>query len=249
MEWFSLAHTSQLWLFFILVFGIIVLPGMDMAFVLGSTLVDGRRGGVAALAGIVAGGVAHTAMEPLLARFAASTAVHDRNGALLRLTLAADGTYRLPVTLGQVSPKLVEAVLLYEDRQFFRHPGVNGWSLLRGASALGEVRDQASRPWGATFRRGLLTCLLNPKAYLFMIAVYPQFARPEHGSMAVQALAMGAIIALTQAAVYGAVALGAVRLRDWLRGSGRAQVLAGQSVGVVLLLGAAWSLAQAFGFH
>ena len=48
-----------------LVLGIIALPGMDMAFVLGSTLVDGRRGGLAALAGIVAGGVAHTAMAAL----------------------------------------------------------------------------------------------------------------------------------------------------------------------------------------
>jgi threonine/homoserine/homoserine lactone efflux protein len=219
MEWFSLAHTpqlSQLWLFFILVFGIIVLPGMDMAFVLGSTLVDGLKGGVAALAGIVVGGVAHTAMAALGVGLALQAVPQ-----LLTVMLVAGALY-----LGWI-----------------------GWSLLRGASALGEVRDQASRPWGATFRRGLLTCLLNPKAYLFMMAVYPQFARPEHGSLAVQAVAMGTIIALTQTAVYGAVALGAVRLRDWLRGSGRAQVLAGQSVGGVLLLGAAWSLAQAFGFH
>jgi threonine/homoserine/homoserine lactone efflux protein len=216
MEWFSLAHTSQLWLFFVLVFGIIVLPGMDMAFVLGSTLVDGLRGGVAALAGIVAGGVAHTAMAALGVGLALQAVPQ-----LLTVMLVAGALY-----LGWI-----------------------GWSLLRGASALGEERDQASRPWGATFRRGLLTCLLNPKAYLFMIAVYPQFARPEHGSMAVQAVAMGALIALTQAAVYGTVALGAVRVKAWLRGSGRAQVLAGQSVGAVLLLGAAWSLAQAFGFH
>lgn len=219
MEWFSLAHTpqlSQLWLFFVLVFGIIVLPGMDMAFVLGSTLVDGLKGGVAALAGIVVGGVAHTAMAALGVGLALQAVPQ-----LLTVMLVAGALY-----LGWI-----------------------GWSLLRGASALGEVRDQASRTWGATFRRGLLTCLLNPKAYLFMIAVYPQFARPEHGSMAVQAVAMGALIALTQVGVYGAVALGAVRVKAWLRGSGRAQVLAGQSVGLVLLLGAAWSLVQAYGFH
>jgi len=216
MDWFSLAHASHLWLFFVLVFGIIVLPGMDMAFVLGSTLVDGLKGGVAALTGIVFGGVAHTAM----AAFGVGLAL-QAVPQLLTVMLAAGALY-----LGWI-----------------------GWSLLRGASALGEVRDQASRPWGATFRRGLLTCLLNPKAYLFMIAVYPQFARPEHGSMAVQAVVMGALIALTQAAVYGAVALGAVRVKAWLRGSGRAQVLAGQSVGGVLLLGAAWSLVHSFGLY
>ena len=214
MDWFSLTHASQLWLFFVLVFGIIVLPGMDMAFVLGSTLVDGRKGGGAALAGIVVGGVAHTAMAALGVGLALQAVPQ-----LLTVMLVAGALY-----LGWI-----------------------GWSLLRGASALGEVRDHASRPWGAAFRRGLLTCLLNPKAYLFMIAVYPQFARPEHGSMAVQAVAMGAIIAATQAAVYGVVVIGADRARQFLRGSGRGQVLAGQAVGVLLMAGSAWMVWQGMG--
>lgn len=207
MEILILSDLSHLWLFFVLVLGIIALPGMDMAFVLGSTLVDGRKGGVAALAGIVAGGAAHTAMAALGVGLALQTVPQ-----LLTAMLVAGALY-----LGWI-----------------------GWSLLRGASALGEVHDQASLPWGATFRRGLLTCLLNPKAYLFMLAVYPQFARPEHGSMEVQAVAMGAIIALTQAAVYGAVALGADRARQFLRASGGGQVLAGQAVGLLLMAGAAW---------
>ena len=38
----SLAH---LWLFFLMVLGIIVLPGMDMAFVLASSLKGGRGAG------------------------------------------------------------------------------------------------------------------------------------------------------------------------------------------------------------
>ena len=39
------------WLYAVLVFGIIVLQGMDMAFVLASTLVDSRRSGAVAMAG------------------------------------------------------------------------------------------------------------------------------------------------------------------------------------------------------
>ncbi len=58
-------HVEELWLFFALVFGIVVLPGLDMAFVLGSTLAGGRRRGFAALAGIVAGGVCHVVMTAL----------------------------------------------------------------------------------------------------------------------------------------------------------------------------------------
>ncbi|MCC6172579.1 MAG: penicillin-binding protein 1C [Gammaproteobacteria bacterium] len=87
--------------------------------------------------------VAHVApREPLLARFPASTAVHDRHGALLRLTLAADGRYRLPLPLERISPKIVAAVLLHEDQRFFRHPGVDGAALLRGAWRSFVVRDR-----------------------------------------------------------------------------------------------------------
>ena len=52
--------SHSLWVFFALPFGIIVLPGMDMAYVLGNALSGGLRRGLAAVAGIVAGGVCHT---------------------------------------------------------------------------------------------------------------------------------------------------------------------------------------------
>jgi len=52
-------HYAHLWLFFLMVLGIIVLPGMDMAFVMASSLTGGRRAGLFAVGGIVAGGVCH----------------------------------------------------------------------------------------------------------------------------------------------------------------------------------------------
>lgn len=62
-----------------------------------------------------------------------STAVLDREGRLLRLSLAADERYRQWVPLEEISPTLVEAVLIYEDAWFRHHPGVNPISLVRGA--------------------------------------------------------------------------------------------------------------------
>ncbi|HEY5780851.1 MAG TPA: penicillin-binding protein 1C [Lysobacter sp.] len=62
-----------------------------------------------------------------------STAVHDDHDRLLRLTTAADQRYRLWVPLADISPTLVDAVLLHEDAWFRRHPGVNPVSLARGA--------------------------------------------------------------------------------------------------------------------
>lgn len=62
-----------------------------------------------------------------------SKAVYDREGTLLRLTLAADQRYRLKTPLSSVSPHLIEATLAYEDRHYFSHPGVNPFSLGRAA--------------------------------------------------------------------------------------------------------------------
>lgn len=62
-----------------------------------------------------------------------SRAVYARDGRLLQLTLAADGRYRLWVPLREMSPVLVEATLLHEDRRFRLHPGVDPASLLRSA--------------------------------------------------------------------------------------------------------------------
>jgi penicillin-binding protein 1C len=64
-----------------------------------------------------------------------SSAVYDRQGRLLRLGLAADQLYRLWTPLAEIAPPLVEATLLYEDRQFFRHPGVDPVALVRAAFA------------------------------------------------------------------------------------------------------------------
>lgn len=70
---------------------------------------------------------------PLARAFPQSTAIYDDAGHLLRLTLASDGQYRLWVPLDDMSPQLVDAVLMHEDRWYRWHPGFNPWGLLRGA--------------------------------------------------------------------------------------------------------------------
>lgn len=73
--------------------------------------------------------------EPLAERIASSTAIFDRQGRLLRLTLASDHQYRLWTPLENIAPELVEALLLHEDQHFYRHPGVNVASLVRAAAS------------------------------------------------------------------------------------------------------------------
>ena len=198
---------AHLWLFFLMVFGIIVLPGMDMAFVLASSLKGGRRSGMLAVAGIVAGGVVHVAASGL------------GIGLLLQLV-----------------PGLFNAILL-AGAAYVAWIGI---SLLRSASLAGALPQArgAGTPW-ATFRQAVVTCLLNPKAYLFMFAVFPQFLRPQQGALWAQILVMGIIIALTQAAVYGAVALAAGSAGTGLGGRPRLQGAVVRAAGAMLMAGAA----------
>lgn len=64
-----------------------------------------------------------------------SRMVLAENGELLRMTLARDGQYRLWVPLERIAPAMIEALLLKEDRHFYRHPGVDPTALVRAAMA------------------------------------------------------------------------------------------------------------------
>jgi len=61
-----------------------------------------------------------------------STVLLDREGGLLAAKIAADEQWRFPK--GDSLPtKYVQALLLFEDKHFFYHPGVNPLSMLRAA--------------------------------------------------------------------------------------------------------------------
>lgn len=83
---------------------------------------------------------------PLRQDLPLSSAVYDRDGRLMRLTLAADQQYRVWTPLEQVSPEFVAALLLHEDRRFHAHPGVDPAALAR--AVLGTLRGH--RQGGST---------------------------------------------------------------------------------------------------
>lgn len=202
---------APLAVFAVLVFGIIVLPGMDMAFVAASALLGGRPAGFAAVGGIVAGG-----------------AVHVAAGALgLGLLL-------------QHAPAAFNALLLAGAAYLFWL----GLGLLRSSSALLVIGPAAPRGAWQTFGRAAATCLLNPKAYVFTVAVVPPFLRVAPEAIVGRVVALGAIVTLTQAAVYGAVVVGATGLRGWLADSASRQVAAARAVGALFVAMAAWTLWQ-----
>jgi len=197
-----MSHAADLLLFAALVFGIIVLPGLDMAFVMGSSLTAGRRHGMAAVAGVVAGAACHVAMTTL------------GIGVLLKV---------MPIAFN---------ALLLAGALYIAWIGI---SLLRADSAFSiQTQGGAASAW-VTFRRGALTCLMNPKACLFMLAVFPQFLHAEYGPLWSQSLVLWLIIAITQLAVYGGLALAAAQARGWLVRRPDAGMVTARVVGVVLI--------------
>ena len=198
-------YSAQLWLFFALVFAVVILPGLDMAFVLASSLVGGRSHGLVAVAGLVAAGICHVIAGAL------------GIGVLLK-----------------VVPSAFNAVLLLGAL----YVAWIGWSLLRSREGFGTVQDTARRTHRATFRQAVMTNLLNPKAYMFMLAVFPQFLRVEYGPVWKQATVLGLIIAATQIGVYGTLALIAGQARGWLQSRPAAGLALNRGVGTVLVLAA-----------
>lgn len=197
-----MTYSENLWLFFLLVSGIIVVPGMDMVFVLASSLSGGRKAGLSATFGIMAGGLVHT----LYAALGVGVLLH-------------------------VAPNLFNGLLVVGAA----YVAWIGWQLFRSSIVIDDVGNLDRRGLLARFRQGALTSLMNPKAYLFMLAVFPQFLRPEFGPLWRQTVVMLLMIWVTQLAVYGGLALAAARSRDALISSPAATRFIGRAAGVLLV--------------
>ena len=114
----------------------------------------------------------------------------------------------------------------------------------RGARAAATTPPaDGARP----FRTALLISLMNPKAYLFMLAVFPQFLRPEFGPLWRQAAVMVLMIWATQLVVYGGLAVAAARGREVLVGSPQATRLVGRMSGLLLITVAIVTLWRGWG--
>jgi threonine/homoserine/homoserine lactone efflux protein len=116
-----------------------------------------------------------------------------------------------------------------------------GFSLMRSSIVIDAVPEAERRRLWVIFSQGTITCLLNPKAYLFTLSVYPQFLRPIYGPLWAQALVMGVLGILMQLVIYGGMALAASRVRAFLVNSPKVTIWIGRIAGLLFIAVAVFS--------
>src|ERR1700712_4957099 len=159
-----MAGTQHLWLFIVSGLPLHTAPGPDSLFIMARSASQGWRAGVVACWGVGSGVCVHV--------FAAALG--------LSALLAASATAFTVV-------KVVGAAYLVWI----------GIGMLRQRARAGEVAvvDAAPRaiPYGAIFRQGFLTNVLNPKVALFFLAFVPQFIAPDAHSKPLAFIVLGVI--------------------------------------------------------
>ncbi len=203
-----MTYTENIWLYTALLFGIIIVPGMDSLFVLANSLTGGRKLGLAAVAGIMLGGVFHTVFGAVGV------------GVILKL-----------------APRLFTVMLVAGAG----YMAWIGYTLVKSSIRVDAVGKATSRSLGVAFRQGAITCMLNPKAYLFVIAVYPQFIKPAYGPIWTQALVMGVLTAFMQFSIYGGLAVAAGKSRDLLIANPMTTMWIGRGVGLAFIIAAGFT--------
>ena len=104
-----------------------------------------------------------------------------------------------------------------------------------------DIRDETQAGSFASFGRGLVTNLLNPKAAVFYVAILPGFIDPAGGGLVWQNIQLVGVYVATATAVHAAIVLMAARLRGNFAG-GAAQRLVRRVLAVLLAIVALWLL-------
>lgn len=149
---------------------LVLLPGPDSLLVLGNSLFEGRRAGWVTAGGCFAGNIVHAG-------------------------LAAAGVSALVAA----SPALFDALRL-AGAGYLAWIGVrslrSAWLTWRTGEGVAVPAGQGGGGRRSFFARALVTNLLNAKVILFYLAFVPQFVTPALGSVWLQTLVLGLVLAV-----------------------------------------------------
>lgn len=109
------------------------------------------------------------------------------------------------------------------------------WGAFRsGTTAIDKTRNVVLRHI-QLYRRGIFMNITNPKVSIFFLAFLPQFADPAKGGLAWQMLELGGVFIFSALLVFGAIALAAGAVGEWLNRSRRVQQWINRLAGTIFV--------------
>jgi threonine/homoserine/homoserine lactone efflux protein len=92
-----------------------------------------------------------------------------------------------------------------------------GVQALRHRSAFSIEGASDAKALATTYKQSVIGNMLNPKVTLFFLAFLPQFVNSEAGNVGLQMALLGTIFMAVTIVVFGAVAIFAAMIGDWVR--------------------------------
>ncbi len=185
---------------------LVISPGPGQALVIARSIEGGARAGMLTALGLELGTMVHT-----LAAALGLSAILATSATAFTVVKYAGAVYL--VILGVMT---------------LRRAGV-------ASHATGHIRALAAPTNGKLVLHGTMTGILNPKVALFFLAFLPQFVDPQRGSVFLQFVVLGVLLATLGFIGDSAISLITERVRGQMAASGRFQVWRERIVGSVLI--------------
>jgi threonine/homoserine/homoserine lactone efflux protein len=110
------------------------------------------------------------------------------------------------------------------------------WQAFAAAATSLVPAERVPLDYGRLYRRGIIMNVTNPKVSIFFLAFLPQFADPARGPLPLQMVVLGGIFIVATILVFGAIALLAGTLGEWLSRSAKVQKILNRVAGTVFVL-------------
>jgi threonine/homoserine/homoserine lactone efflux protein len=107
------------------------------------------------------------------------------------------------------------------------------WQAFKAGATKIEESAELHMDLRKLYYRGVIMNITNPKVAIFFLAFLPQFADPAIGSITIQMILFGGVFIIATLLIFGAIALSAGFLGEWLKGSDKAQIIMNRIAGTV----------------
>ncbi|MEM0912682.1 MAG: LysE family translocator [Pseudomonadota bacterium] len=180
-------------------------PGPSNLYVMARSIAQGISGGVAASAGLAAGGLIHVCAT----------------------VLGLSALFKYSPTLYLVVKLLGAGYLIYLGVQYFLTKNATKTDLAQQPVA-------SQKPMKKIFYESVIVEVTNPKTALFFLALLPQFVVPESGAVSIQLFVLGIIVVATAIPCDLLVAFFSTKMSQWISDNPKAQLIQNKISGSIL---------------